>query len=85
MLVIVSVSLALVALAIAATVKVTQILMARLGLDSTTVLLWLGLAEWSDESPATSRRRRWSARPPRRSPHRRLELRLLSGQRRRYG
>ena len=85
MLVIVSVSLVLVALAIVATAKVTQAMMARLGLDAPTVLLWLGLAEWSNEPPATSRRRRGSARPPRRSPHRRLELRLLSGQRRRYG
>jgi hypothetical protein len=73
-LVIVSVSLALFAIAIAATAKVTGIVVARLGLDATTVLLWLGLAEWSNEARTTPRHsRRWSARPRRRSPHRRLE------------
>ena len=70
MLVIVAVTVALVAVAIAATAKVTQLVMVRLGLDATTVLLWLGLAEWSDEP---RRSRDWSARRRRRSPHRRLE------------
>jgi len=69
-LVILAVSLILVALAIAGIAKVTQVLMHRLGLDATTVLLWLGLAEWSSEPRRT---RDWSARRRRRSPHRRLE------------
>jgi hypothetical protein len=65
-LVILAVSLALVAVAIAATAKVTDVVMNRFGLDATTVLLWLGLAEWSSEPP---RIRPWSARRRRRSPH----------------
>ena len=72
MLVILAVSITLVAIAILATAKITQVVMTRLGLDATTVLLWLGLAEWSSEP---RRRRDWSARRRRRSPHRRLERR----------
>jgi threonine/homoserine/homoserine lactone efflux protein len=72
-------SLALVAVAIAATAKVTQVVMRRLRLDPTTVLLWLGLAEWSSEP---RRMRRWSVRPQRRSPHRRLDR--LTARRRPY-
>lgn len=70
-----SVTLPLVAIAIAATAKITQVVMARLGLDATTVLLWLGLAEWDSEPRAhrvERRIRQWSVRRQRRSPHRRL-------------
>ena len=70
MLVILAVSLTLIALAIAGIAKVTQVVMHRMGLDTTTVLLWLGLAEWSSEPRRT---RDWSTRRRRRSPHRRLE------------
>ena len=73
-------AVALVALAIAGTAKVTQIVMEHLGLDATTVLLWLGLAEWSSEPRRT---RDWSARRRRRSPHRRLERPPV--RQRRYG
>ena len=79
MLVILSVSLALVAVAIAATAKVTQAVMYRLGLDTTTVLLWLGLAEWPARR-GVSRSHLVPDRPPRRSPHRRI--RRLSARRR---
>ena len=80
MLVIVAVSLTLVVIAIAATAKITQVLMSRFGLDPMTVLLWLGLAEWSSEP---RRVRQWSVRRPRRSPHRRLERPRV--RQRRYG
>lgn len=76
MLVMLSVSLALVAVAIVATAKVTQVVMARLRLDSTTVLLWLGLAEWDSKPrarPVERRLRQWTVRRQRRSPHHRLE------------
>lgn len=76
MLVALSVTLCLFALAIAASAKVVRMAMARLGLDSMSVLLWFGLAEWPSERPAQRRTRaaktvRDGARR-RRSPHRSL-------------
>jgi hypothetical protein len=72
----VSVTLCLCAVAIAASAKVVRVAMDRLGLDSMTVLLWLGLAEWPSERPAPRRTRVARAvrdRPARRrSPHRSL-------------
>jgi hypothetical protein len=59
-LVMLSVTLLLVTLALAATAKVTQLLMGRLRLDSTTVLLWLGLAEWPTTRSPQQRRKRHS-------------------------
>ena len=60
MLVMLSVTLLLLAMALGATVKVTQLVMDRLRLDSTTVLLWLGLAEWPPTRSLQQRRRRHS-------------------------
>jgi len=77
-LVIVSISLSLCALAVYASATLTREVMDRLGLDLMTALLWLGLAEWPSESPAPRRQRRRRAvvdRPARRrgrSPHRRV-------------
>ena len=45
MLLILAVSISLSALAVYGIAKTTQTIMSRLGLDPTTVLLWLGLAE----------------------------------------
>jgi hypothetical protein len=59
-LVMLSVTLVLLAVALGATAKVTQLVMGRLRLDSTTVLLWLGLAEWAPTRPSQPRRRRYS-------------------------
>jgi len=82
MLVALSVTVCLCALAIAGTAKVVGIAMGRLGLDSMTVLLWFGLAEWPSESPAPRHRARAAKAmrdgpARRRSPHRSLGRRAI--------
>ena len=81
MLIVVSVTLCLCAAAIAASAKVVRVAMDRLGLDSMTVLLWFGLAEWPSERPAPRRARAAKAvrdQPARRrSPHRSLGRRTV--------
>jgi hypothetical protein len=82
MLVALSVTLCLCALAMAGTAKVVRMAMARLGLDSTTVLLWFGLAEWPGESRAPRQRARTAktvrdGATRRRSPHRSLGRRAI--------
>jgi threonine/homoserine/homoserine lactone efflux protein len=80
-LIVVSVTLCLCAAAIAASAKVVRVAMDRLGLDSMTVLLWFGLAEWPSERPAPRRARAAKAvrdQPARRrSPHRSLARRAV--------
>jgi hypothetical protein len=49
MLVALSVTLCLCVLAIAGTAKVVRLVMGRFGIDSMSVLLWFGLAEWPSE------------------------------------
>lgn len=71
MLVIVSFTLALVAVAIVASAKVTHLVARRFGLDLLTVLLFLGLAEWPSEARAPRKNRVPEGSARRRSPHRR--------------
>ena len=70
-LVIVSVTLALFAVAIVASAKVTQVVARRLGLDLMTVLLFVGLAEWPSEARSPRGQRVPEGPARRRSPHRR--------------
>jgi len=80
-LIVVSVTLCLCAAAIAASAKVVRLAMDRFGIDSMTVLLWFGLAEWPSERPAPRRVR--ATKPVRdrstrrRSPHRSLARRAV--------
>jgi len=80
MLVALSVTLCLFAVAIAASAKVVRMAMRRFGLDSMTVLLWFGLAERPSESRAPRRTRaaKTVREGPtrRRSPHRSLGRRV---------
>jgi hypothetical protein len=80
-LIVVSVTLCLCAVAITASAKVVLMAMARLGLDSMTVMLWFGLAAWPSERSAPRRARTTQAvrdRPARRrSPHRSLGRRAV--------
>ena len=78
MLVFLAVSVGLCTAAIAGTAKVVRLVMDRFGIDSMSVMLWFGLAEWPSEERLprakeigkTGEER--SVQQRRRSPHRSL-------------
>ena len=91
MLVVVSVTLCLCAVAVAAIAKGAQVVIDRLGVDLMAALLWLGLAEWPSETRVPRKQteavRPASIHPPGRrrrrspAPNRGLGLGRLRGHR----